>query len=1162
MRPDGVRSERPRTDADRPAPLGWRRVRGVAGTVALVVAILAAAGETLGAVVAGRLSGSPAAKAGLVVLLAVALIGSAVLDTSARTIASGIVARAEGRLRGDLLHSALSQPLPVLQEQAVGEILDRVDDDVTQVGRLLRGTGWEMARSILRSVLAWVVAGLTWWGAWVAFPVVASLVLLVAWPLAGVVASRKLAEEGAWSEHAAQLEEAVAGRDDVRSSLGQPHVVRQYALRAAEVLRRVGATTSASASVLRRSGLVLHSMLAGVAVVGVALVTSGALSRTALVTVWILTTTFVGSLTQVAHHLPDLQSGLGALARIRLLLTAPREAGGGTGLPAGPAAVEFRDLRFSYDEGFSLDAVTLLIPAGTTCALVGRTGSGKSTLAAFLSRALEPPRGAVFVAGQDVRDTSVEELRRAVGVVTQRTEILVASLLDNVTLFADVPRADVAAAFAALDLGDWVGALPDGLDTQLGLTGVTLSAGEEQLVAFARLLVRDVRVVVLDEATARMDPETEQRVNRAAARLLRGRTGIVVAHRLATTERCEAVAVLDNGRVVQNGPRAEVAAAAGPFRELLRAAGLSGPSGPAARQTTALTRTDRRRDARTVAAPEPHLASAIWQLAKAYPRWGFAGAAAFTVSALINAYGPITGWLWGGVVAALAAGQTPWARCIALAACLMVSPLAVSYAVRVYPLWWNACTLRLRLSVLRGQTMQRRLERTPPGEVTARALDSDRLVFYVDRWVDVVTSMLSVLVIAVLGRSWLAGVVCASVLILAAAVSAGGAPLAGRSAREAGDQRALFGRSFASALDAVRTVKLSGATATVERHLRAVDAQRVRAHLREHRVRSVLSGVPGVLVQAGIVAAWAAYAAGVWGLSTALLVSTAVSGFGWFGTVAAAAVTEAPVARRWLQASADLAGTADLTTLPPGVDLVAGLAPPPDASGRVPLEQLRLRHVTAVHDDGTVGVEDVDLTISRGDIVLLAGRVGSGKSSLLRSLVGLVDHEGTMTWNGRVIDEPQQFLRPGQVAYVAQVPRVLSGTFHDNVSLDHSREVGGALLAARLHIDVEHAGGDGALVGHRGVRLSGGQVQRLALARALATDAELLVADDVSSALDARTELELWDGLRERGVTVVGTSSKRAALARADLVVVLEDGRVVASGPWAQLAASWGHLAA
>jgi ABC-type transport system involved in cytochrome bd biosynthesis fused ATPase/permease subunit len=214
-----------------------------------------------------------------------------------------------------------------------------------------------------------------------------------------------------------------------------------------------------------------------------------------------------------------------------------------------------------------------------------------------------------------------------------------------------------------------------------------------------------------------------------------------------------------------------------------------------------------------------------------------------------------------------------------------------------------------------------------------------------------------------------------------------------------------------------------------------------------------------------------------------------------------------------------------------------------------------------VHEDGTIGVEDVDLRVGAGELVLVVGQVGSGKSSLLSALAGLVDHSGRVLWNGAEVRDPQVFLRPSQVAYVAQVPRVLSGTFADNVRLDHDRGLTDAIADARLARDVEGAGGLEAVVGHRGVRLSGGQVQRVALARALATEAELVLADDVSSALDARTEVELWEALRARGSTVLGSTSKRAALQRADRVVVLAQGRVAATGPWSELSGAWGHLA-
>jgi ABC-type multidrug transport system fused ATPase/permease subunit len=610
--------------------------------------------------------------------------------------------------------------------------------------------------------------------------------------------------------------------------------------------------------------------------------------------------------------------------------------------------------------------------------------------------------------------------------------------------------------------------------------------------------------------------------------------------------------------VVQHGGRARLATEPGPFRELLRAAGVSPPVG---NHAPVLTRRERRREREQTAGPAPSLPRTVLSLLGAHPSWGVLGSLGFLVFILLNTHGALTGWWWGRLVTGLQDGDTPWVEAGLIAAGVLLSPLALAGAFAIYPLWWTAIHLRLRLAILRGQTMQRRLLRTPPGEVAARALDSERLVLYVDRWVDVWISVVAVAAAAALGGSPLAAVIIGGVLVVSAVISAAGAPLAGRAATEAGDERARFGRSLASALDAARTVKLAAATAPVQAHLEQVDARRVAASVREYRLRTLLTGVPMVLAQTGVVAAWAAHLAGGWGLETTLLVSTTVGGFGWFGVVAGAAVTEAPGARRWLRAAGALAATRDLTSLPLGVDLVRGRAPGPVISGRVPLQRLSLEEVAAVHDDGTVGVEGVTLTVPRGALVLLAGRVGSGKSSLLSSLAGLVDHEGTIRWNGADVDDPQLFLRPGQVAYVGQVPRVLSGSFADNVSLDHARDVEGSLADARMHVDVTDAGGHGALVGHRGVRLSGGQVQRLALARALATGAELLVADDVSSALDSRTELELWEALRRRGVTVVGATSKRSALERADCVVVLEAGRVAEMGSWVDLSPRWGHLA-
>ncbi|MEO7130194.1 MAG: ABC transporter ATP-binding protein [Dermatophilaceae bacterium] len=1129
------------------------------------MSLVGAIAASLGSMVAGRLAADATSR--LMWLLAFCVIGGAVIDTIAKTIWATVVDRAEGQLRSDLLDAAMAQPLAELSEQAVGEVLDRIDDDTWEVGQLMRWGVWQAARTFLASGPLWVVATIAWWPAAFLFPLTALAAYGVVRRLLPQVSQRKVIEEALWTDHAASTEEGVAARDDLRTSLGQAHMLRRNAALAARIHEALDAVLRVEARITRRSGGLLHGALAAVGIAGIALVLADDLSTARLVTLFLVTTMFVGGVDMLARHLPDLQEGFGAVLRLRSMLASPAEPTGGLPLPDGPLDVEFRGLEFSYGSDtstFVLRDIDLFVPAGRTCALVGRTGSGKSTLASLLSRAVEPPRGSVLLGGTDVRSLDLQQLRAAVGVVTQRTEVLAGTLTDNITLFGAVPRARVEAAVAELGLTEWVAGLPEGLDTILGPGGTSLSAGEEQLVAFARLLVRDVRVVVLDEATARMDPVTEARVVRAADRLISGRTGILVAHRLSTTARAEQVAVLESGRIIQAGARERLAAQDGPFRRLLEASSHEmvveehhhedNVIGSVRRSTTP--------PPPPAIAPSPSLARQVLHAVTIQPQWGLLGAGLFLVASVTGAYGAITGWIWGHVVTALQAGQRPTLLAVALVLSLVTGPLVLSQAFRSYPHWWVEVRLRVRAAVLAGQTGQRRLVRTPPGEVVARTMDADRLARYTDRWVDFVNGLIVAALTALIAGTWLAGAILLVVMVTSALASTLGRPVAGRSAAAASTARATFGQSLVSALESIRTVKLAAATPQVHAHLRRVDGGRVNAAVREHRVQALLDGVPTVMVQGGVVAAWAGLLHGTWGLAIALLVANAVSGFDWFGRVAGSVVTEAPGVRAWLNATSDLAGGGDLMDLPAGMDLVRGTAAEPQPGARDRLRTLTLRGLTAVHDDGTIGVQDVNLTIEAGELVLLLGQVGSGKSSLLSSLAGLTSHTGEVVWNGEALRDPEVELRPGRVAHIAQVPRVLSGTFTGNVALDHrDRRVVPSLATARMERDVEEAGGPDALVGHRGVRLSGGQVQRLALARALACEADLLLADDVSSALDAATEIELWAALRADGATVIGATSKVAALEQADRVVVLDGGRVIEAAPWRELSPRWAHLA-
>jgi ABC-type multidrug transport system fused ATPase/permease subunit len=350
------------------------------------------------------------------------------------------------------------------------------------------------------------------------------------------------------------------------------------------------------------------------------------------------------------------------------------------------------------------------------------------------------------------------------------------------------------------------------------------------------------------------------------------------------------------------------------------------------------------------------------------------GALLFLFAALTGAQGAVTGLVWGHVVEALQHRRAPWWLTVALVATVLVAPLLFAEAVWRYPRRWAEVMLRTRMAVLYGQTRQHRLTRTPPGEVVARSMDADRITRYGDRWVDFINAMVIAVVTALFGGTWLADAVLLAVMMSSALASTVGRPVAGRSAAAASAARARFGRALVSALDAARTIKLAAAMPQVRTHLQHVDGRRVDAAVREHRVQACLDGVPVVMVQVGVVSAWAAYMGNIWSLATALLVANAVNGFDYFGRVASSVVTDAPGTQAWQAETSRLAGGTDLMDLPAGVDLVAGIAPGPEPVQRTLLRRLDLVDLSAIHDDGTIGVSGVNLTVGAGELVLLSAR--------------------------------------------------------------------------------------------------------------------------------------------------------------------------------------------
>ena len=278
---------------------------------------------------------------------------------------------------------------------------------------------------------------------------------------------------------------------------------------------------------------------------------------------------------QIHKEMRDLQQADASIARVEALLAvAPRVVDGpGIALPPGTLSVELDGVSFGYAQDAPvLRDVSVSLAPGRVLGVVGRTGSGKTTLTRLLLRFYDPLSGVVRLGGVDLRAVRLEVVRARIGLVTQDVHLFHASIRDNLTLFDDgVPDELISAALDTLGLANWLREQPCGLDTLLLPGGAGLSAGQAQVLACARILLRDPDLVILDEPSSRLDPATDRLVHTALGRLLQGRTGIIVAHRLATLAYADDILVLEDGQVREYGSRlALVADPTSRFAELLR----------------------------------------------------------------------------------------------------------------------------------------------------------------------------------------------------------------------------------------------------------------------------------------------------------------------------------------------------------------------------------------------------------------------------------------------------------------------------------------------------------------------------------------------------------------------------------------------------------------
>ncbi|MGH2602137.1 MAG: ABC transporter ATP-binding protein, partial [Dehalococcoidia bacterium] len=495
--------------------------------------------------------------------IGLALVGQGVA-VAETYVAENVSWVATNALRADLVAHLLRLDATFHTAYTPGELIERVDGDVATLARFFsRFVVYVLGNAVL---IAGVLVLLLFvdWRVGLGLSAFVALALIVMLRIRSAAVPAWAAERQASADFYGFLGEYLAGLEDIRSSGAGAFVLR----RCAEVMRSWLAVTRKA----QMKGYALVASSQGLFALGTATAFAlsamqyrdGTLTIGTVFLIFRYTEMLRQPTEQIRNEVQDLQQADASMGRVEALLgtTSRLVDGAEVALPPGPLAVELDGVSFGYAEDAPvLRDVSVCLESGRVLGVVGRTGSGKTTLTRLLARFYDPLDGVVRLGGVDPRTVRLAAVRARIGLVTQEVHLFNASVRDNLTLFDEgVPDDRISTVLETLGLAGWLRELPRGLDTQIGPGGAGLSAGEAQVLAFARIFLRDPDVVILDEASSRLDPATERLVQTALGRLLDGRTGIIVAHRLATVAYADDILVLEDGQVRELGPRLALAA--------------------------------------------------------------------------------------------------------------------------------------------------------------------------------------------------------------------------------------------------------------------------------------------------------------------------------------------------------------------------------------------------------------------------------------------------------------------------------------------------------------------------------------------------------------------------------------------------------------------------
>jgi ATP-binding cassette subfamily B protein len=474
-------------------------------------------------------------------------------------------------LRADLALHCLKLDMSFHKKYKAGELIERLDGDVTQLANFFSQLVIQLGSNLLLIIGVLTILWVQKWHIGLSITLAVLLGLFVLDRLTKRTVPRWQAVREVEARLFGFLEEWLNGTEEIQTSAAKPYIM----LRLFEALRaRWKETLSAMRLQVLVAALPMNVfMLAYVAahLLGNTLFRDAQITIGGLYVIFYYIDVLKGPVWEIRRQIEDLQRAAASINRITQLRQEQPSILDGPGIPqlSGPLQVRFDHVTFQYEDDPDSDILKDIhfdLQPGRTLGLLGRTGSGKTTLTKLILRLHDPASGVIRVGSEggslyDIRSARQAALRQQIAMVTQDVQLFQVTVRQNLTLFdEEIPDDRVIRVIEQVGLGDWFRALPDGLDTPLEAGGSGLSAGESQLLAFGRVFLHNPGLVILDEASSRLDPATESRIDQAVAELLEGRTGIIIAHRLATVHRADEIMILQDGAIAEHGPRADLVA--------------------------------------------------------------------------------------------------------------------------------------------------------------------------------------------------------------------------------------------------------------------------------------------------------------------------------------------------------------------------------------------------------------------------------------------------------------------------------------------------------------------------------------------------------------------------------------------------------------------------